>query len=174
VSAAYRVRQFIHAATAWIRTSGVDEAFIASYLPPRAVDLFLAMPYYDQQHALKVLETLKHQGYDDPDLMAAALLHDVGKSVSPVGKSRLWHRVATVLGHALWPDLLERLSQEDPGGGWRQPFYIQKHHAALSAQLAQEAGCSSVTVGFIRRHEEPASQTDDPWLAALRAADSAN
>jgi hypothetical protein len=174
VSAAYRVRQFIHAATARILTSGVDETCVASYLPPLAVDLFLDMPYYDQQHALNVLGALKRQCYDDPDLMAAALLHDVGKSVSRAGRPRLWHRVATVLGHAFWPGLLERLSQEDPGGGWRQPFYIQKHHAALGAQLAQDAGCSPVTVGLIRFHEEPGSQIDDPWLAALRAADNTN
>lgn len=174
MSAIYRVQQFIHAATAWIRAEGVDEALIASYLPPRAVDLFLSMPYYDQQHALNVLGTLQDQGYSDPDLMAAALLHDVGKSVSRVSRPRLWHRVATVLGHAFWPELLERLSHEDPGGGWRQPFYIQEHHAALGAQLAQEAGCSPITVGLIRHHEEPGSQTLEPGLAALRAADNAN
>lgn len=174
MSATYRVRQFLHAATAWIRRRGVDESSLASYLPPLGVDLFLSMPYYDQQHALKVMGSLKHQGYEDPDLIAAALLHDVGKSVSPVGRPRLWHRVATVLGHAFWPGLLERLSRKDPGRGWRQPFYIQEHHAALGAQLAQEAGCSSVTVGLIRHHEEPGSETDDPWLAALQAADSTN
>jgi len=174
VSAAYRVRQFIHAATARIGTSGIDETLIADYLPPTAVDLFLAMPYYDQQHALNVLATLRRQGHDDPDLLAAALLHDVGKSVSQAGRPRLWHRVATVLGHAFWPDLLERLSQEDPEGGWRQPFYVQKHHAALGAQLAQKAGCSPVTVGLIRQHEEPGSHADDPWLAALQAADNTN
>jgi putative nucleotidyltransferase with HDIG domain len=138
------------------------------------VDLFLTMPYYDQQHALKVLATLRRQGYENADLMAAALLHDVGKSVRQGGRPRLWHRVATVLGNAFWPDLLERLSQEDPGGGWRQPFYIQKHHAALGAQLAQDVGCSPVTVGLIRHHEEPGSQTHDRWLAALQAADSMN
>jgi putative nucleotidyltransferase with HDIG domain len=174
VSAVYRVWQFIHATGAWIRAEVVDEALIASYLPPRAVDLFLSMPYYDQQHALNVLGTLQGQGHRDPDLMAAALLHDLGKSVSRVGRPRLWHRVATVLGHAFWPDLLQRLSREDPGGGWRQPFYIQEHHATLGAQLAQEVGCSPVTVDLIRHHEESGSQILDPRLAALQAADSAN
>lgn len=154
--------------------SDIDETTVASYLPPRAVELFLGMPYYDQQHALSVLATLQRQGYDDPDLMAAALLHDVGKSVSPAGRPRLWHRVATVLGQAFWPGLLERLSEESSGRGWRQPFYIQKHHATLGAQLAQEAGCSPVTVRLIRYHEEADSQIDDPWLAALQAADSTN
>ena len=157
-----------------MRRSEVDETTLANYLPPLAVDLFLSMPYYDQQHALKVVETLRRQGYHDPDLIAAALLHDVGKSVSLAGRPRLWHRVATVLGHAFWPDLLERLSREDQGEGWRQPFYVQEHHAALGAQLAQEAGCSPVTESLIRHHEEPGSESDDPWLAALQAADSTN
>lgn len=174
MSAAYRVRQFIHATSAWIRAEGVDQALLARYLPPRAMDLFLAMPYYDQQHALNVLSTLQDQGYSDPDLMAAALLHDVGKSASRMGRPRLWHRVARVLGHALWPELLERLSHRDPGGGWRQPFYVQEHHAALGAELAQEAGCSPATVELIRHHEEPGARSQAPWLAALQAADSAN
>jgi hypothetical protein len=201
VSAVYRVRQFIQAAGARIRPAEVDAALLDRYLPPLAVDLFRAMPNQDRQHALNVFRALQQEGYDDPDLLAAALLHDVGKSVpqgdkgvspagksvphrdkgmSPVGKGvpprggpRLWHRVAAVLMRAFWPGLLERLGQEERDG-WRRPFYIQQHHPALGAELARKADCSPITVGLICRHEDPPHQGDDPLLAALQAADGTN
>jgi hypothetical protein len=131
------------------------------------------MPSQDRQHALNVFRTLQQKGYDDPDLLAAALLHDVGKGVPPGGGPRLWHRVVVVLMRAFWPGLLERLGQEERDG-WRRPFYIQQHHPALGAELAQQADCSAITVGLIRRHEDPPHQGDDPLLAALQAADGTN
>lgn len=173
MSAVYRVRQFIQAAGAWFRPASVEESLPSQHLPPPAVDLFWAMPNQDRQHALLVFRTLQQQGYDDPDLLAAALLHDAGKSVSPGGGPRLHHRVVVVLMHALWPDLLERLGKEERGG-WRRPFYVQHNHAALGAELARQAGCSSVTVDLVRRHEGPAGEGDDPLLVALQAADDTN
>ena len=143
------------------------------YLPPQALDLYRAMPSQDRQHASNVFRTLEQEGYDDPDLLAAALLHDVGKGVPPRGGLRLWHRVAVVLMRAFWPGLLERIGQEERDG-WRRPFYIQLHHPALGAELARQAGCSPITVGLIRRHEDPPQQEDEPLLAALQAADGTN
>ncbi len=170
MSAAYRVRQFAQAASAWARPD--DEALVRAYLPPAAARLFAAMPRYDRQHALRVLRTLRERGQTDPDLMAAALLHDVGKSQHPVGSLRLGHRVAAVLLRAFAPGLLEKMgSRQD---GWRRLFYVQQHHAELGAVLAQAAGCSSRTVELIRRHEEPLPPEGDPLLAALQAADGEN
>ena len=171
MSATYRVRQFAQAASAWARPE--DEQLVRTYLPAAAVRLFAAMPRYDRQHALRVVRSLQQQGQTDPDLLAAALLHDVGKSQHPAGSLRLGHRVAAVLLRALTPGLLERWGQEE-GEGWRRLFYIQRHHAALGAALAQAAGCSSRTVDLIRRHEEPLPPESDPLLAALQAADGEN
>lgn len=169
MSATYRVRQFIRAASTWVRPEGSNE--IHDYLPPAAANLFQAMPHYDRQHALNVFRTLQEQGYIEPELLTAALLHDVGKTAHQAGALRLWHRVAVVLMHALWPGSLERIGQDRPGS-WRRPFFVQQHHAAIGADLAREASCSPRTVALIRRHEDPPGQTYDPLLAALQAADS--
>lgn len=194
MAAIYRVQQFARAVGAWFRPDGADETLLARYLAPDAVALFRTMPHYDQQHALRVAQTLRAQGQDDADLLAAALLHDVGKSASGgpgasrVSRLRLWHRVATVLMRALRPGLLEQIGRDEPGS-WRRAFYVQQHHAALGAELARRAGCSARTEALIRDHEDPPAQTAAaqdlgsgsseagslaPLLAALQAADSTN
>jgi putative nucleotidyltransferase with HDIG domain len=171
MSALYRVRQFVQAAGAWIRPEDVEE--VRRHLSLAALNLFLAMPRYDRQHGRNVLHTLQEQGHADPDLLAAALLHDVGKTARQAGRLRLWHRVAVVLMRAFWPALLETIRQDNPGG-WRQAFFVQEQHAAIGAELARQAGCSARTAELIRRHEEQLVPTDDPLLVALQAADNRN
>jgi len=129
-----------------LRPQVIDLALVDRCLPPEAGELFRVMPRYDQRHALEVLRTLQAHGYDDRDLLAAALLHDAAKSAGPRARVRLWHRVAFVL----------------------------RHHPELSARLALEAGCSPRTAELIRHHEGQPDECDDPLLAALRAADEAN
>ena len=163
----------MRAAGAWLWPPDIDEAWLARWLPVKAVELFRAAPRYDQQHALRVLRTLQEQGHNSPDLMAAALLHDVGKTALRPGSLRLWHRVAVVLMRAVEPDLVQRIGAKEEQG-WRRPFYVQQHHAALGARLAQEAGCSARTVELISLHEDPPRLADDPLLAALKAADGTN
>jgi hypothetical protein len=137
------------------------------------MDLFANMPLYDRRHAVDVLGALLREGHTEPDLMAAALLHDLGKTGHDREPLRLWHRVAVVLLRALAPGRLEAYSSDEPGS-WRQPFFVQQNHAAIGAELALRAGCSPETAELIRRHEDPIVVTDDPLLAALKAADSRN
>jgi predicted HD phosphohydrolase len=169
MSAIYRVRQFVRAVGAWVRSEDIDE--IEPYLTDEGVDLFRAMPRYDRQHALRVFHLLCDDGHDDPDLLAAALLHDAGKTAISDGYVSIWHRVGAVLANAFSPDLLERLAKNQ-AGSWRRPFHAQIHHAAISAELARSAGCSQRTVTLIRYHEETDSQADDPLLGVLQSADS--
>jgi hypothetical protein len=169
----YRIGQFAQAVTASIREQGDEGSPVADCLEPEAASLFWAMPRYDRHHALKVFRTLQHQGHEEPDLLAAALLHDVGKTAHPGPSPRLGHRVAVVLMRALVPGLLERIVSGD-SGGWRRAFHYQLHHAEIGAVLAQEAGCSARTAELIRLHEEHSEPTADPLLVALRSADSAS
>jgi hypothetical protein len=91
----------------------------------------------------------------------------------PAGGVRLWHRVATVLLRSLGPELVERIGA-DQAGSWRQPFFVQQHHAIISAELAARVGCSARAVELIRRHEDPPGAEDDALLSVLKAADSLN
>ena len=68
-------------------------------LPDAAWPLFAAMPVADRRHALDVAARLWPPAHDDPDLLAAALLHDAAKG----HRMRLWHRVAGVLLEAVAP-----------------------------------------------------------------------
>jgi hypothetical protein len=178
MSAVYRVRQFARAAGAWLRLGAEgreqsDSPALDRYLPAAGVALFRLMPAYDRAHARAVFDSLRQAGHVEPDLLAAALLHDAGKTAHPRGRLSLWHRVAAVLLRAWRPELLARVGQEG-AGGWRRPFFVQAYHAELSAELARQAGCSDRTVALIGHHEDAPGAEDDPLLAALQAADSQN
>jgi hypothetical protein len=135
-------------------------------LPGAAWPLFAAMPVADRRHGLDVARRLLATGHDDPDLLAAALLHDAGKG----GRLRLWHRVSGVLLEAFAPRILARLASPEPGS-WRHPFQLYLHHAGLSADAARAAGCSERTAAFIRGSASPA---DGALAAALHLADEAS
>jgi len=139
-----RIRQFLAAVRA--RVNEDEMALLEQYLDPSQQALFRAMSLIDQRHGFDVFNTLLQQGHSDPDLLRAALLHDVGK----MGIC-LWHRVAGVLLEAFWPALLEKLAVNRPQS-WLYGFYIYRHHADLSAKLAEGSGCSPSVVELIRGH----------------------
>lgn len=159
----HRVAQFIGHLTA--RVSHDDAELARQILPPGAWPLFSAMPVADRRHGLDVVARLLGAGWDDRELLTAALLHDVAKG----RRLRLWHRVGGVLLDALAPSLLRRLASADVGSSG-YPWYLYLHHAELSARAALEAGCSDRTAVFIRGS---ASGADAPAAAALLAADEA-
>jgi hypothetical protein len=160
----HRVGQFIGHVTARVRP---DEAELARrMLPEAAWPLFAAMPVADRRHGLDVAGRLLAAGHDDPDLLAAALLHDAAKGV----RLRLWHRVAGVLLEAFAPRALAHLASPEPGS-WRHPFHVYLHHAGLSADAARAAGCSERTVAFIRGS---APSADSALATAFHLADEAS
>jgi hypothetical protein len=160
----HRVEQFFGHLRAEV---GADEVARAhAWLPAEARSLFDGMPIADRRHALDVVARLTDAQHDDPDLLVAALLHDVAKG----HRMRLWHRVGGVLLAALAPRLLARLASPDPRS-WRHPFHLYLHHAALSAEVAARAGCSPRTVAFIAG---TAAGLDASLAAAFAVADEAS
>ena len=160
----HRVGQFVAHVRARVDPS--EEALVERVLPPSAQTLFREMPVADRRHGLDVAHRLMASGHDDRDLLAAALLHDVGKG----HRLRLWHRVSGVLLEAFAPRMLRRLARSDPRS-WRYPFHLYLYHDAISAQMAVSAGCEPRTGSFIRGQQREA---DAPLQAALKAADDAS
>lgn len=160
----HRVGQFVAHVRA--RVSPEQDAFAARLLPPGAARLFADMPIADRRHGLEVAQRLSAAGFDDPELLAAALVHDAGKG----RRMRLWHRVAAVMVDAVAPRLLARIASSDPASAG-YPFHLYLHHGPLSADAALAAGCSARTAAFIRGS---ASGADARLAAALHAADDAS
>src|SRR5260221_11001547 len=84
-----------------------ERQWVARWLPASALPLFQTMSAADQRHSLRVCQGLLARGCADRDLLAAALLHDVGKAM---GRVPFWTRPGRVLGKLLAPRLLVRLA----------------------------------------------------------------
>jgi hypothetical protein len=150
----------------------VEDEVLEAHLSSAQIGLFRSMPVLEQEHALETLHFLEQQGHWDRVLAQVALLHDVGKTSSPV---RLWHRVVRVLLQAIHPALLPSLAKDDPGS-WRYPFYVLLHHARLGADQAARAGADPWAVALIYwHHTAPELSGLDSegrvLLAALQSAD---
>ena len=148
------------------RVGPEEQSFAQRVLPAGAVTLFDAMPVADRRHALDVAGRLVAAGNDDPDLLAAALLHDAAKG----RRMRLVHRIGGVLLEAFAPAVLRRLASPNPGS-WRYPFHLYLQHADLSAELASGVGCSPRVAAFIRGS---ATGPDARLQRALTEADDAS
>ena len=125
----------------------------------------------EQWHATLVMQRLKYAGQDHPDLLAAALLHDVGKILYPLSPLE---RAVIVLGKKFFPRLASRWGK-GTRRDFRRPFIVAERHAEWGADLAARAGASTMTVNLIRRHkdaplEKPRS-LEDRLLRALHCAD---
>jgi hypothetical protein len=126
---------------------------VARWLPASALPLFQSMSRADQQHALRVCQGLQARGCADEDMLAAALLHDVGKAG---GRVPFWTRPVIVLGKRYAPRLLGRLAAHPRAGQsrWRQSLGNAWWHAEIGADLAAEAGLSERSVLYIRTHHQ--------------------
>jgi hypothetical protein len=149
--------------------TAADYAEVARWLPPSAFPLFRSMSHADQQHSLRVCRGLQARGCTEPDMLAAALLHDVGKAQ---GKIPFWVRPAIVLGKKLAPRRLAGVAA-DPRTAvaqryphWRRALGFAWWHAEVGADLALAAGLSQRSALYIRTHHQP----DGP-AAELHAVD---
>jgi hypothetical protein len=171
VRIAYRTRQFWQAVSAAPSPTDLDLAH--QILSPTLFNLFLEMNRGEQAHSMNILHQLLLMEETQPDLLAAALLHDVGKSRYPL---RLWERVEIVLGRAIFP-VKSRIWGQGAPLGWRKPFVVAARHPDWGADMAAAAGASPLTVALIRRHQNrdtACSGFEDRLLACLQEVDDRN
>jgi hypothetical protein len=137
--------------------SAGEQEEVARWLPPAALSLFRTMAHADQRHSLRVCRGLLARGCTEADMLAAALLHDVGKAE---GRVPFWTRPVLVLGKAFAPRLLTHLAlpphllnrQSVPR--WQQSLSYTWWHAEVGAELAAAAGLSARAVLYIRTHHQ--------------------
>ncbi len=136
--------------------SAEEHLQVARWLPPSALPLFQTMSPADQRHSLRVCQGLLARGCADKDLLAAALLHDVGKAQ---GRVPFWTRPAIVLGKMLVPRLLKSLTVYPYEGrtipGWKRALSNAWWHVEIGAELAAAAGLPEKAVLYIRTHHQP-------------------
>lgn len=133
---------------------------VTAVLSPEEIVLFDQFSLSDQQHSYQVMQMLQAAGHTHPDLLAAALLHDVGKTRRPLS---IWQRSLIVLVQAFWPGKAAVWGQGD-SDGWQRPFVVKAQHPAWGADMARQAGSRPLTIELICRHQDPLPET--PALSA--------
>jgi len=171
----YRIRQFWRVA---LKNDSNDLEQVQSQLSPAQWVLFRQLQPAEQEHALRLLRKLLDQGEYQPDLLVAALLHDVGKlryRLNPV------ERAMVVLVQAILPEQARRWGNLPPGGweglpGWHKAFILAEHHAEWGAEMAHRAGLSPLGENLIRKHHHPhngeAGEVENYLLHKLWAVDN--
>lgn len=164
-----RTRQFFHALAApFIH---LDHQEINRLLTPELAVLFYRLSPSERSHSVRVLKSLRAEGCDDPELLAAALLHDVGKSRF---RLRLYERVIIVLA--------DRFAAVDfPGNTRGRLALVRKvahEHPQWGAEMVLEAGASELVAWLVENHQADvdadAQEHRFRLLAALQAADKEN
>lgn len=151
-----------------------DEAWALSHLGPGEQLLWRRMPNPDRRHAVGVARAVDAAlGGPADEVLAAALLHDVGKVVSGFGT---FARVGATL---VWGVLDLRPDDERPrrwahaGSAPVRRLGQYRLHPELGAALLVGAGSTPLTADWAREHHLPASRWTVPAPVArvLKACD---
>lgn len=145
------------------------EALATAVLSPPLLDAFLSGAEGDRAHQCRVALTLAAAGADDDLLLAAALLHDVGKA-SADHPPTLADRIALVVLRRLWPRALGPIASVALGP--LAGLSVAVRHAEIGANRLRELGADPYLVWLVRNHHREDIR-DDPLLTRLQAADRA-
>lgn len=166
----YRLRQFWQELRAKSLSPG-QSAEVQSILNSAEYELFCQFSPSDQQHSYRVMHMLQQNGYTQPELLQAALLHDIGKTRATL---HVWDRSLVVLGQRFVPEKAEEWGNSAEIRGLRKGFIVKAHHPEWGANMAADAGSSALTVALIHRHQDPLDQIvteEDRLLQQLQSAD---
>ncbi|MEN8238796.1 MAG: hypothetical protein ABFR53_06290 [Actinomycetota bacterium] len=146
------VRRFFGFLTARPLSPG-EQAFVSESINSDLQRLFYTQRFEDQRHAVDVAFRVSN----DPELVEAALLHDIGKTSVHLGAVE--RSLATMWFATSLPIWGEWLSYRD--------------HGPIGADLLEEHGAGVLAISFARHHPgEPPSHVDARNWNRLENADS--
>jgi hypothetical protein len=150
--------------------SAASETWAREQLLPSEVELWRRMSGADRRHAIAVAhEVQRALGHEATrPVMAAALLHDVGKTDS---RLHVYGRVvATMCGMMVSRDTAKEWTKSS---GFTRRVGLYLLHPELGGDQLAMAGSDPLTETWAREHHKPPDQwTLDPHLAgALKEAD---
>ena len=147
-----------------------SEEWVASVLTERQLALWRRMSRADRRHAVGVARRVERAlgAEATPPVVAAALLHDVGKVAAGLGT--YGRVVATVAGAAAGRSMAQAWTQ---GRGFTRRVGLYLRHDELGGDMLAMAESDPLTVTWAREHHLPAENwTLSPSIAAaLKAAD---
>ncbi len=158
----YRLWQFWQIVTA-VPLEPSARAEVAAILSPSELSLFERFALNDQWHSYRVMKMLREAGHNQPALLVAALLHDIGKTKLTLS---IWERSLIVLASILLPRQTAVWGQGD-AVGWKRPFVVKMQHPAWSAEMATAAGSDAQAIELMQRHQDPIAPDDQSEEAQL-------
>jgi hypothetical protein len=137
-----------------------DDAWARSHLSEREQELWIRMPGADRRHAVGVARKVERAlGVEaERPVMAAALLHDIGKIEAGLG---VYGRVAATLSGKLAGVEMAEDWRKTRGFTRRVGLYL--HHPTIGGDLLALAGSDDLTVAWAREHHLP----EDEWTVPL-------
>jgi hypothetical protein len=141
--------------------STADERWAREHLLPAECDLWQRMSGPDRRHAVGVareaVELLARAG-EDPrrEILAAALLHDVGKVEAHLGA--LARTVVTIAATLLGRMRLDLSSDRMAAGGWPARAGLYLTHDRVGGALLRDAGSDPLTIAWAEQHHRKPEQ----------------
>lgn len=129
-----------------------DARWAEAQLLPGELDLWRTMSGADRRHAVGVARRVERAlgGEATRPVLAAALLHDVGKTVAGLGT---YGRVIATLSGAFTDSSTHQLWVR--GRGFTRKVGLYLTYPPLGADLLAMAGSDELTVAWAREHHEP-------------------
>ena len=147
------------------------EAWVQSVLSDDELRLWRRMSRADRRHAVGVARDVERRlGHAaTTPVLAAALLHDVGKVTAGLGT--YGRVVATLAGAAAGRSMADAWTE---GKGFTRRVGLYLRHGALGADMLAMAGSDPLTVTWAREHHLPEEEWTLPKdiAHALKAADN--
>ena len=147
-----------------------EEAWVETVLLPSEAALWRTMSGADRRHAVGVAHRVERAlGHEATrPVVAAALLHDVGKVESGLGT--YGRVIATISAKVAGRDMATTWRRQR---GFARRVGLYLHHDRIGGDLLELAGSDSLTVAWTREHHRPEAEwsVPTPLAEALKAAD---